>query len=83
MKTILYSLLTVMVLYSGFFALSGASKETEKNSPTSKEAETLKHLLGAGTKISENKANVQSKIIALVMYAVSIASLITLYIIKG
>lgn len=83
MKTLLYTLLFVMALYSGFFALSGTSKETEKTSPTNKEAEALKHLLGAGTKIAESKSNVQSKIIALVMYVVSIASLITLYITKG
>ena len=83
MKTILYTLLIVMALFSGFFAISGASQETEKTSPESKEAETLKHLLGAGTKIAENKANVYSKIIALAVYVASIASLITLYIIKG
>ena len=83
MKIILYSLLTVMALYSGFFALSSTSQETEKTTPENKEAEALKHLLGAGTKIAENKTNVQTKIIALATYVVSIASLITLYIIKG
>ena len=83
MKIILYSLLTVIALFSGVFALTGTSNETEKLSSENKEAEALKHLLGAGTKVAENKANVQSKIIALAMYVVSIASLITLYIIKG
>lgn len=83
MKIIIYTLLTVMALFSGFFAISSTAQETEKTSPESKEAETLKHLLGAGTKIAENKSIVYSKIIALAMYVISIASLITLYIIKG
>ena len=83
MITIIYIILLSMAVFSGFFALSSTPQPLEKPSTADKEVDALKSLFGAGTKIADNKANVHSKIIALAVYVVSIASLITLYIIKG
>ena len=82
MKIIIYTILTAMALISGIFALTGPTQENEKSTEKSEDI-ALKSLIGAGTKLAENKANMYSKIIALAMYVVSIASLITLYIIRG
>lgn len=81
MKTIIYTLLIVMALFSGFFALSGNDTKTEKPTTDSKGKE-LGDIFAIG-KNSDNKAMVYSRIIALSVYVISVASMITMYLIKG
>lgn len=81
MKTIIYTLLIVMAIFSGFFAISGSDKATEKPTTDSK-GKDFADIFAIG-KSSDNRAMVRSKIIALLVYLISVASIVTVYLIKG
>ena len=80
MKIILYTLLAVMALFSGFFAISGSVTE-KQNTPTDEKSK-LGDIFAIG-KNSDNKAMVHSRLIALAVYIISVASMVTIHLIKG
>ena len=80
MTILLYSLLAVMALFSGFSALSSDNKNTE-NTNTDRNGKTLVEVLSIVNKKDE-RAMVYSRIFALIVYFISVASMVTIYLIK-
>ena len=81
MKTILYTLLIVMALFSGFLALSNDDNDKKKPATDNNEKNLAEILAKVNKK--DDRTMVYSRIPALIVYIISIASMVTIYLIKG